>query len=829
MIQSLTIRQARVESADINTWREAVNSAKSGYRTKLYNLYENLLSDPILSDALDKRVGAITNAEITFQRDGKNVEAIDDLIDTPAFELLVKEIVLSKAWGKSVIEAMFTPEFDIFSFPRKHIYIANLERKLADRRRYIIEREGMLTGYDYEGDPWILECGDDYDLGFLYRAASYVIYKRGGFGDWAQFAEIFGMPFLVGKYAGTDTATRDKLFDALAQIGSNPRAAIPKETDLEVIANNSSGSNTLYKDFRAACNEEILIAVLGNTMTTISGSSRSQGEVHQDTQEDIAQSDRRYVQRNLNKWLVPLLIARGYDAAGGFFSFPDQGENMTTKERVDMAITLKKEGIPIDDDYLLEITGIPKAKSSDPKPPKTDPPKQDPPKSTDQKKGLRGFFVEAPAMVGANRQNFINRSISSIAGNIKLSDSYAINIASLLDEALREIYNEQGSSEPFNARLFDISNMALQQGISVEVGKESVEWGQTNSAFINEFRSNTAVFAAFKNHQQTNELVKLLVDDNGDLRSFSKFKKLALQVSDKYNVQWLQTEYNTAVRSARAAINYRKYLATEHLYPNLEYIESTAGHQRGDHLLYVGTILPIRHTWWEKHMPPSDWNCQCGVKPTNKAATAVPGEDEPIDPVFDNNPGQTAKMVNTEATAYYTNTDAALRQQIEEMARRAERLRQRLEQIDFKRKSYRSGGYIDVPKAVQTADDTKQVYRLLAKNQADKYALLPVDNAEGSHNPDAVNLKTYQLSEAKVQIGTSVKNAIQNGIKAASLQKAGEAVILLTGNAGYQQIKQALRAALQNGRAATVKQIVIIQNDGSVRRYDADWLREVFK
>ena len=287
VIQSLTIRQARIESADITTWRDAVNSAKKGFRTKLYDLYENLLADPILADALDKRIGAITNAEITFQKNGENVEEIDDLIDTPAFELLVKEIVLSKAWGKSVIEAIFTPEFDIFSFPRKHIYIANIERRLDERRRYILEREGMLTGYDYEGDPWILECGDDYDLGFLFRAAAYVIYKRGGFGDWAQFAEIFGMPFLVGKYSGADTRMRDQLFDALAEIGSNPRAAIPKETELQVIPNNSSGSNTLYKDFRAACNEEILIAVLGNTMTTISGSSRSQGEVHQDTRKTL--------------------------------------------------------------------------------------------------------------------------------------------------------------------------------------------------------------------------------------------------------------------------------------------------------------------------------------------------------------------------------------------------------------------------------------------------------------------------------------------------------------------------------------------------------------
>jgi hypothetical protein len=143
---------------------------------------------------------------------------------------------------------------------------------------------------------------------------------------------------------------------------------------------------------------------------------------------------------------------------------------------------------------------------------------------------------------------------------------------------------------------------------------------------------------------------------------------LALQVSKDYNVSWLQTEYNTAIRSARAAFNFRKYLETERLYPNLEYLESTAEHKRIDHLHYVGTILPIRHKWWDTHLPPATWNCQCSVKPSNKPATAVPSDDEPIDPVFDNNPGKTAKMVNTEETAYYTNTDPDKRQDISDAA-----------------------------------------------------------------------------------------------------------------------------------------------------------------
>jgi len=705
-IEMMVLRPARIQAEDINTWREAVNSAKRGYRTKLYNLYENLMADPVLSDAIDKRVNAITNAEIAFLKQGKSVEIIEDLIDTPEFEELISEIVLHKAWGKSVIDVSFYPEFNVFSVPRKHIRIDKMDRPLSERKRYILEKESDMTGYDYENDPYIIECGKDNDLGFIFKAAPYVIYKRGGFGDWAQFAEIFGMPFLVGKYNGYDPKAKERLFQALSEIGSNPRAAIPKETELEVTPNKSSSSNTLYKDLKDACNEEILIAVLGNTMTTLSGSSRAQAEVHRETQEDAAKSDRRYVQRMLNRKLVPLLQKRGYPVAGGFFSFPDAGESVSTQERLEMALKVRREGIPVDDDYFYEITGIPKAtpppaKKEKKKEPPQVPPEQDeekPPEkknsklkdhSSGKRQGGLSFFAEAPeGPTGAATKLWANLK-RSVTGKIELADGYSVNISRLFNQALKEIYgNGPESEELINENLFNITNNAIQQAFTTVFSQN--DWGKGNPGFVNEFQTNGAVFAAFKNHDQTKKIISLLSDENGDVRSFYEFKKLALQESEKYNVNWLRTEYNTAVRSAQAAMKFRGYLKEESVYPNLEYMESMASHKRIDHEEYVGTILPVSHEWWNTHLPPSDWNCQCWVRQTRKAATAVPDETEPVNPVFANNPGASAKFINTEETQYYKNTDEALRMQIAEIAENLEKLRQ-----DFKLyKEFANGGKV---------------------------------------------------------------------------------------------------------------------------------------
>lgn len=353
-IQTLVVQPAKLQRADVETYKNAVNQAKWGFYSKWFDLVDNLLSDPFLQDQIDKLVGIVTNAALQFQIDGQPVDVINDLIETTEFEELLTEIVLSKVFGKSVVNTSFAPKFDIFSFPRKHIYVKNIGRKLADREKVITTMPGGLTGYDYTQDEFILEFGKDGDLGIMYRVAQYVIYKRGNFGDWAQYAEIFGMPFVLGKYNSTDTNARDQLFTSLSEIGGKPVAAVPKETDVEIVWNSGSGSTDLYKSLKDACDEQIMIGVLGETMTTISGSSRSQSETHLDTLDEKGKTLCRFVQRQLNSKFLPLLIKRGYPAAGGKFVFPEAKQDISVGD-----ITALSKLIKIPSKWIHEKYAIP--------------------------------------------------------------------------------------------------------------------------------------------------------------------------------------------------------------------------------------------------------------------------------------------------------------------------------------------------------------------------------------------------------------------------------------------------------------------------------------
>ena len=105
---------------DIGTWRSGLRLADQGNRTKLYDLYSDLLVDGYLADAIDKRIDAVTDADLAFTIGGKRVDAIDDLMDTPEFEALLREIMLSRFWGVSLVECLFVNGFEFKPIPRKH-------------------------------------------------------------------------------------------------------------------------------------------------------------------------------------------------------------------------------------------------------------------------------------------------------------------------------------------------------------------------------------------------------------------------------------------------------------------------------------------------------------------------------------------------------------------------------------------------------------------------------------------------------------------------------------------------------------------------------------
>ena len=183
-----------------------------------------------------------------------------------------------------------------------------------------------------------------------------------------------------------------------------------------------------------------------------------------------------------------------------------------------------------------------------------------------------------------------------------------------------------------------------------------------NQAFINQLKTNGKVFAAFKNHHQIEALAALLVDEGGDVVSFSKFKKEALKVTDTYNKDWLRTEYNTALRRGRIGSKFQKFREDERLFPNLRWLPSTSAEPRSSHIRYYGRVLPINHPFWQTQFPGNEWNCKCDVEQTRVEADRVL-PDLPTPPEgLEGNPAFTGQIIGNKHPYFKgLNSDEKLR------------------------------------------------------------------------------------------------------------------------------------------------------------------------
>ncbi|NCB68476.1 MAG: DUF935 family protein [Bacteroidia bacterium] len=690
IINQITVNRVNRQVLDVGKLRTAQLSADMDRWTLLYDIYDDLLIDGRLWDAIDRRIRAVTGANLTFQfKSGEESQEMIDLIDTIEFEQLLRQIMWTIFWRVSGIQLDFTGgNLSVYNVPRKHI--RSKQRAIAILQNDV---EGKILFNEIQNFIFAETKDDPY--GLLFRVAPYVILMRGGISDWAQMVELFGMPQRIGKYSIYDQEARKQLEQAFKEQGAAASMVVPKETDIDTDNGSANVNSSIYKDFMAELKEAMLVTVLSNTMTTLNGSSRSQGEVHQDVEDALHKDDLKFVQRILNKSLKPILEARGYKVKDGSFVFPKALKDLTVDELISLS-----DIIEIPAYYFQEKYGLPQAGKGDKLARKSQPEATEPnntkkeeveeveeepankkeekepkkPKEAKEKEIKLGdkdrkllerffdFFVNARTM-GSRALSALNLNDKSTNNTESIAKITGIDIDKLIEQAIKEVYGNKGENEVVNKHLFQSNFKPLEIAINRELNNV------VDSEFIRQFRTNTAVFSAFKAHQHSKAIADLLIDEKGKLKPFYKFKKEALQISKKWKESWLQTEYQMAVRQARLAANLKEWEKNLDVYPNLEYIETTSSEPDHKHLTYVGTVLPFHHPWMKAHMPPSRWGCQCSVRPTRKAVTEVPDGDY-NDPAFANSVLDIAAFVDITETPYYKNTEEELREAIENEAER---------------------------------------------------------------------------------------------------------------------------------------------------------------
>lgn len=202
------------------------------------------------------------------------------------------------------------------------------------------------------------------------------------------------------------------------------------------------------------------------------------------------------------------------------------------------------------------------------------------------------------------------------------------------DEIQNDIFRE-------TLRLF---NEATSKGLSDSKWVDDVA-----DEFINQLRTNNAIWTAFRTHRMQNDIASQLLDENGNLKPFERWVKDIKGMTNHYVRQWLKTEYNTAILRAHQAADWKHFEAEQDVFPNIRWMPTTSPQQDLVHAQYWRNklTLPVNHPFWKEHRPGDRWNCKCSLEQTDE-----PTNDEVIKdfkPVakqagLENNPGEDGKI-----------------------------------------------------------------------------------------------------------------------------------------------------------------------------------------
>ena len=599
IVNKIDVRPIKRTNQDIQKWRDALTAAEGTQknRASLYNLYHDIELDTHLESVKGKIYHSIKNTPIVFTKDGKEVEEINGVCKSEDFTNLIIDFIDTWFWGYTLAEITniyFNEETEQYELsydliPRKHV---------KPEFEIVAKKHTDKTGIPYKENKFCMWAGKKDDLGLYLKVAPWVLWKRGDIGDWAQFAELFGMPFREFKYKGYDDATRKELEKVAEDYGAKGYAIVPEESEFKLHqATTAASSNTVYKDLAKFCNEEISKAIVLQTMTTDNGSSKSQAEVHENVEDAVKQAARTFIVNQLNNRFKRILKLFGFDVKGGEFSFKE-GKNLNalkTRLNIDKEVSQK---VPVGDDYWYETYGIPKPENY-----------EELKKQQQAAETTKKDEQEVTNLAG------LNQFFNSLAGilSIKKKDipSNYLNNASVVNEhnltdAEENLLNNFKKSLKYDPATYQETVNKLMEGLYSGLGLTH-EYGSEKYLTRTMMELNIHRFGFQKNYYEVFELNKLFRNTD----NFNDFKQGAKNVLGKLD-QYLETEYETAAATSQNAERWADYKQEKNTFPYLKY--ETAGDEkvRDSHRVLDGKIFKLdNRNSWQDIYPPNGYRCRC--------------------------------------------------------------------------------------------------------------------------------------------------------------------------------------------------------------------------
>lgn len=148
----------------------------------------------------------------------------------------------------------------------------------------------------------------------LYRALVWpFIYKAYAIGDFAEFLETFGLPFIIGKYfAGATPDEKASLLRAVTALGHDARAIMSTDMQVEiskVIGSGGSSPHLAMVDWAERSQSKAILGQTTSSEAKATGMGSGMADFHAEVRRDIRNADARQIAATITRDLLYPLLA----------------------------------------------------------------------------------------------------------------------------------------------------------------------------------------------------------------------------------------------------------------------------------------------------------------------------------------------------------------------------------------------------------------------------------------------------------------------------------------------------------------------------------------
>lgn len=346
--------------------------AERGFPVRQFDMFEDLRErNGHLRGLLDSNVEAVAGCDwvIAPGREDKPsriaAEALDDqLRNAVPFRSFIEHHLTSPSHGFActntvwdVVDRLVLPveflhaphrRFASPSAERAHelfLVVGNTQRELVE----LVPGQWAISRYRDARNP--------YTSGQLRSGAWWAMMHGWSMRDWLTFAEMFGLPLVLGFYnEAAGPASKAALEEAIRAIGEDGFAVLSDLVEVVIKDTARSGdSSTVYPKIGDKCEAQMSKIFAGATTAMDTGGdvgSYSLGVVHESRQYKKDLSHARGVETTVRSHIcTPFVVWNGFDRAA-----PPRLRIQITRDSLDRAKTLEIIGsaLPLDADQIYE-------------------------------------------------------------------------------------------------------------------------------------------------------------------------------------------------------------------------------------------------------------------------------------------------------------------------------------------------------------------------------------------------------------------------------------------------------------------------------------------